>query len=80
MCMHAEEHILTFLTLNINFGISPPEAITLKRLWSYGMIDVLLVIIIPTSVGRRGIPKCPLVRDTFLFRLAIGIPLKLAVP
>ena len=74
--MHAEDIIPAFLTLNIYIGICLPKALTLTRLQSHEMFEVLLLIRINKSVGLRGILNFHLRRDAFPYRLARGIPLK----
>jgi len=74
--MHAEDIIPTFLKLNIYIGICLPKALTLARLRSYEMFEVLLIVRINKSVGLRGILNFRLLRDAFPSRLARGIPLK----
>jgi hypothetical protein len=74
--MHAEDSIPTFLMLNIYIGICLPKALTLTRLQSYEMFEVLLIVRINKCVGLRGILNIRLLRDAFLYRLARGIPLK----
>jgi len=78
--MHAQAIIPTFLTSNINIGVSVPQALTLTRLRSYEMFEVLLIVRINKSVGLRAILNFRLLRDTFLYRLARGILLKEGVP
>lgn len=78
--MHAEDIIPTFLTSNIYIGVCLPEALTLTRLRSYEMFEVLLIVRINKSVGLRGILNFRLLRDAFPYRLARGIPLKEGVP
>jgi len=78
--MHAQAIIPTFLTWNINIGLCLPKALTLTRLWSYEMLEVVLIVRINKSVGLRGILNFRLLRDAFLYRLASGIPLKEGVP
>jgi len=74
--MHAEDIIPTFLTSNIFIGIWLPKALTLTRLRSHEMFEILLIIRINKSVGLQGILNFRLLRDTFPYRLARGIPLK----
>jgi len=74
--MHAEDIIPTFLTSNIYIGICLPEALTLTRLQSHEMFEVLLIVGINKSVGLRGILNFRRLRDAFPYRLARGIPLK----
>jgi len=76
---HAEEIIPTFLTLNIYIRLCLPKALTLTRLQSYEIFEVLFIIRINYSVGLQGILYFPLLRDAFLFRLAEGIPFKKGV-
>jgi len=78
--MHAEDIIATLLTLNIYIGICLPKALTLTRLRTYEMIEVLLIVRINKEVGLRGILNFRLLRDAFPYRLARGIPLKEGVP
>ena len=78
--MHAEEIIPTVLTSNFHIGSFLPKALTLSRLQLYKMFEVLLIVRINKSVGLRGIPNFPLLRDAFLYRLARGIALKKGVP
>jgi len=78
--MHAEDIIRTFLTSNIYIGLCLPKALTLTRLRTYKMFDVLLIVRIHKNVGLRGILNFHLLRDAFLCRLARGIPLKEGVP
>ena len=78
--MHAEDIIPTFLKSNIYIGICLPKALTLTRLRSYEMFEVLLIVRINKSVGLRGILNFRLLRDAFPYRLARGIPLKEGVP
>jgi hypothetical protein len=74
--MHAEDIIPTFLTSNIYIGICLPKALTLTRLRSYEMFEVLLIVRINKSVGLPGILNFHLLRDGIPCRLARGIPLK----
>jgi len=74
--MHAQAIVPTFLTTDIYIGLCIPKALTLKRLRSYKMFEVLLIIRIIKSVGLRGILNFHLLRDAFPHRLARGIPPK----
>jgi len=74
--MHAEDIIPTFLTSNIYIGLCLPKALTLTRLRSYEMFEVLLIVRINKSVGLRGILNFHLLRKVFQCRLARGISLK----
>src|SRR5258705_13321563 len=74
--MHAKDIIPTFLTSNIYIGICLPKALNLTRLRSYEMFEVLLIVRISKSVRLQGILNFRLLRDTFPYRLARGIPLK----
>jgi len=74
--MHGEGMVLGFSTSNIYIGLCPLKAVTLNRLWSYEMFEVLLIISINKCVGLRGILHYPLLRDAFPYRLARGIALK----
>jgi len=78
--MHAQAIVPTFLMSNIYIGLCIPKALTLTRLRSYEMFEVLLIVIINKSVGLRGILNFRLLRDAFPYRLARGIPLKERVP
>jgi hypothetical protein len=71
--MHAEEIILTFLTLNISIGPCLPKANTLTRLQSDEMFEVMLIVRNSNSMGLRGILNFRLLRDAFPDRLARGI-------
>jgi hypothetical protein len=42
--MHAEDIIPTFLTWNIYIGLCHPKALTLSRLRSYEMFEVLVIV------------------------------------
>ena len=53
--MHAEDNIPTFLTSNIYIGRYLPNALTLTRLWSYEMFEVLVIVRINQSVVLQGI-------------------------
>jgi hypothetical protein len=44
------------------------------------MLEVLLIVRINKSLGLWGFHNFPLLRDTFLYWLARGIPLKEGVP
>jgi hypothetical protein len=78
--MHAEDHILVFLTSNIYIGVCLPKGLTLTRLWSYEMLEVLPMVTFNQSVHIRGILNNWLLRDPFPYRLARGILLKEGVP
>jgi len=78
--MHAEDIIPTFLTSNIYIEKCLPKVLALTRLRSYEMFEDFLIVRINKSVGHRGILNIYLVRDTFPYRLARGIPLKEGVP
>jgi hypothetical protein len=78
--MHGEDIIPTFLMSNIYNGICPPKALTLTRLRSYEMFEVLLIVRINRSVGLLRILNFCLLRNAFPYRLARGIPLKEGVP
>jgi len=78
--MHAEGTIPTFLMSNIYIGRFLPKALTVIRLCSYKMFEVLLVLRINKSMGLRGILIFRLLRDVFPYRLVRGIPLKERVP
>ena len=78
--MYAEDIIPTFLTSNIYIGIWLPKALTLSRLRSYEMFEVLLIVRINKSLGLQGIVNFRLLRDAFPYRLARGIALKEGVP
>ena len=78
--MHTKDIIPTFLTANICIGICLPKGLTLTRLWSYEIFEVLLMVRIDESVGVRGIRNFRLLGDAFLYRLARGIPLMEGVP
>jgi len=80
LLMHAEDIIPTFLTPNIYIWICRPKALTLTRLRSYEMFEVLLIVRINKSVGLQGILNFRLLRDAFPYRLVRGIPLKEGVP
>jgi len=75
--MHAEEIVPAFLTSNIYIGLCLPKALTLIRLRSYEMFEVLLIV---KSVGLRVILHFPLLREAFPYRLVRGIPVKEGVP
>jgi len=78
--MQAQAIIHTFLTWNINIGLCLPKALTLTRLRSYDMFEVLIIVRINKSVGLQGVLNFRLLRDAFPYRLARGIPLKEGVP
>jgi len=78
--MSTEEIIPTFLTSNIYIGLCLSKAHTLIPLRSYEMFDVLLIVRINKSRGLWGILNFRLLRDTFLYRLAGGIPLQAGIP
>jgi len=78
--MHAEEIIPTLLTSNIYIRLCLPKALTLTRLWSYEMFEVLLIVTINKSVGLWGILNFRRLRDMFPYRLARVITLKEGVP
>jgi len=78
--MHAEEIVPAFLTSNIYIGLCLPKALTLTRLRWYEMVKVVLIVRIDKSVGHQGVLHFALLRDTFPYRLARGIPLKEGVP
>jgi len=78
--MHAEDIIPTFLTSYIYIGICLPKGLTLTRLRSYKLFEVLLIVRINKSVGLQGILNFRLLRDAFPYRLARGNPLKEGVP
>jgi len=77
--MYAEEIIPTFVMLNIYIDLCLPKPITLTRLRSYEMFDVLVNVRINQSVGIWGILNLRLLRDAFLYWLARGIPLNVGV-
>jgi hypothetical protein len=73
--MHTLAIISTFLTWHINIGLCLPKALTLKQPRLYKMFEVLLIVRINKTVGLRGVYNFHLIRDTFPYRLARGIPL-----
>jgi len=77
--MHAEEIVPAFLTPNIDIKLCLPKALTLSRLWSYKISEVLLIVTINKSIRLRRILPFPLRRDVFPYKLARGIPLKAGV-
>jgi len=77
--MYAQAIIPTLSTWNINIGLCLPKALTLTRLQSYKMFKVLLLVRINKSVDLRGTLNFRLLRDTFPYQLARGIPPKEAV-
>jgi hypothetical protein len=74
--IHAEEIIPTFSRSNIYIGQWLPKALTLTRLRSLEMFEVLLIVRINKSMGLWGILNFRLRRDAFPYRLARCIPLK----
>jgi hypothetical protein len=78
--MHAEDIIPTILTSMISMGRCHPKALILKQHQSYKMIEVLLIISINDSMGLQGIVNFHLLRDSFVYRLARGLPLNEGVP
>jgi hypothetical protein len=78
--IHAEAIILPFLIWNINIGLCLSLAITLTRLQSYEMFEVLLINRINRRVVLRGILNFRLRRNVIPYQLARGIPLKEGVP
>jgi len=74
--IQAEDILPTFKTLNIYIGLCLPRALTLTRLRSYKIFEVLLIGWINNSVGRGGILNIHLLRDAFPYPLARGIPVK----
>jgi len=74
--MHEQEIIPTFLASNIYIGLCLSKVLTITRLWSFKMIEVLLIVRINNSMGDRGILKFCLPRDVFQYRMGRGIPLK----
>jgi len=74
--MHAEKIVPAFLTLNIYIGLCLPKALTLSRLQSYKMFEILRLIGIHKSLGLRGHLHLTLLRDAFPSQLARGIHLK----
>jgi hypothetical protein len=78
--MNAENIIPTFLTSNIYIGIFLAKALTLTRLWSYEMFEVLPIVTINKTLGLQGILNFPLLGDAFPYWLAREIPLKEGVP
>jgi len=78
--MDAKDIIPTFLTSNIDIGICLPKALTLTRLRSYEMFEVLQIVRINESVGLRAMLNFRLLKDAFLYWLARGIPLQEGVP
>jgi len=78
--MHGQAIIPTFLTSNNYIRLCIPKALTLIRLRSYEMFEVLLIVGINKSVGLRGILNFRLLRDVFPYWPARGIPLKEGVP
>jgi hypothetical protein len=75
MHMHAEDIVPTVVTSNINIGICQPKALTPTRLWLYKMNEWLSIVRLNKCVGLRGILNSHLLRDTFPYWLARGIPL-----
>jgi hypothetical protein len=80
LSIHTEAIILTFLIWNINIGLCLSLGITLTRLWSYEMFEVLLINRANRRVVRRGILIFRPRRNAILYQLARGIPLKEGVP
>ena len=78
--MPAEAIIPTFLTLNIYIVLCLPNGLKPRRLRSYEIFTVLVIVRINQCVGLRGILHFRLLRDACLYRLARGIPLKEGVP
>jgi len=78
--MHEEGIVPAFLTSNIYIGLCLPNALTLTQLWLYELFEILLIVRLNTSVGLQEILHFRVLRDTFLYRLARGIPLKEGVP
>jgi len=78
--MPAEDIISTFLMSNIYIGLCLPKALTLTRLRSYKLFEVLLIVRINNSVGLQGIVNFRMLGDAFPYWLARGIPLKEGVP
>jgi hypothetical protein len=74
--MYGEDIIPTILTSNVYIGICLPKVLTLSRLRSYKMFEVLLIMRIIKRLGLRGILNFRLLRHPLLNRLARGIPLK----
>jgi len=74
--MHAQAVVPTFLMSNIYIGRCIPKALTLTRLRSYEMFEVLQIIRINKRVGLRGILNFHLLRVPFPYQLARGIPFK----
>jgi len=73
---HAGKINPTFLTSNIYIGLCLPRAHTLTRLQMYEMFEVLLLIRIKQRVRSRWILNFDLLRDTFQYHVARGIPHK----
>jgi len=78
--MHAEELIPTLLRSNIDIRLCLQNALTLARFWSYKMFDGILIVTINRRVGLWGHLNVRLLRDSFPYWLAQGIPLKERVP
>jgi hypothetical protein len=55
--MDAQDEIPSFLTTNSYIGICFPKALTMTRLQSYEMFEVLLIVRINESVGLPGMPN-----------------------
>jgi hypothetical protein len=72
--LHAQAIIPKFLTWNINIGLCLPKALTLTRIQSYEMFEVLLIAQIKNIVSLWGILIFRLLRDPFPYKLARGIP------
>jgi len=78
--MDVEKIIDTFSTSNIYIALCLPKAITLPRLWSEEMFEVLLIIRLNTCLDVGGILNFPRLRDAFPGRLVRGITYKEGVP
>jgi len=78
--MHADQIIPTILTSNIYIGLCLPKSLTTTRLRPNTMFEVLLIVRINNCMGLQGILNICLLRDTFRYWLACGIPLKEGVP
>jgi len=74
--MHAQAIHPALLTSTIYIRLCLSKTLTMIRLWSYEMFEVLLIIRIHKSVGVWGILNIRMLGDTFLYRLARAIHLK----
>jgi hypothetical protein len=78
--MHVQAIVPTFSTSNIYIGLYIPKALTVTRLQSYEMFEVLGIVTINKTVGLWGIVNFRLLREAFPYWLVRVSPLKERIP